>query len=317
MSTWPSVQEPQLTAAWNMVTNPGIQVKLSAALMKSITLLALFVVLTFGVLASAAQTLEQDLEKNYVGKVLILRHSVDKSSQKYDSKGTLLSGGSESPWTVDGAIEIGKLQLAADKLRIEGKRRLYVYDQSRKTMVPFNVKEKEKPKVRIEIALDAAPASAADVDAVMHRVFAFNESELIDTAPEYWRSFLIEQYRKPSSDTKADGQPQKVPDASSPEKPVRLDNAAAQNPTPPKPISTPEPNYSKEAKHFNVQGSVVLDVVIDKEGRIRQPKIIRPVGLGLDEKAVLGIQNWKFKPATLNGQAVPVEMAIEISFNLY
>ncbi len=243
---------------------------------------------------------------------------MDKNSQKYDSKGTLLSGGTESSWTLDGAIEISKVQLAADKVRIEGKRRLYVYDQSRKAMLPFKVKEKDKSKVRIEIALDdAAPASAADVDAVMHRIFAFDESELIDTAPEYRRSFLIEQYRKPSSDKKADGQSEKVLDASSAEKPVRLDKTAAQNPTAPKPISTPEPDYSKQAKHFNVQGSVVLDVVVDKDGRIRQPKIIRPVGLGLDEKAVLGIQNWKFKPATLNGQPVPVEMAIEISFNLY
>jgi TonB family protein len=279
--------------------------------------LALLLMLIFGILASAAQTLEQDLEKNYAGKVLILRHPVDKSSQKYDAKGNLLSGGTEGPWTLDGGLQVARIQLFPDKLDIEGRRRLFVYDQSRNAMRPFEVKEKDRPKVRIEIGLDAPLTSVDQADAAIHRVFISNETELIDSAPEYWRSFLIEQYRKPGSDKKAEGEAQQLPTASSPEKPIRLDKAQLQNATPPKAISSPEPDYSSEAKRFNVQGTMVLGVVIDKEGRLTQPRIIRPIGLGLDEKAIAGTRKWKFKPATLNGQPVAVEMAIEISFNLY
>jgi protein TonB len=67
---------------------------------------------------------------------------------------------------------------------------------------------------------------------------------------------------------------------------------------------------------LQVQGKSVLAVLIDKDGIARNLRILRPLGAGLDAKAVQAVQTWKFWPAEKNGQPVTVEIAIETSFHL-
>jgi TonB family protein len=62
---------------------------------------------------------------------------------------------------------------------------------------------------------------------------------------------------------------------------------------------------------------MVLTGIIDATGKVRQVRIVRPVGFGLDEKGIEAVQSWKFKPATRDGKPVAVEMGLEISFNPY
>lgn len=77
-----------------------------------------------------------------------------------------------------------------------------------------------------------------------------------------------------------------------------------------------EPEYSEEARKAKYQGTVVLAVVVDENGRARDIKVIRPLGLGLDEKAIEAVQKWKFRPGQLNGKPVPVSASIEVNFRL-
>jgi protein TonB len=85
----------------------------------------------------------------------------------------------------------------------------------------------------------------------------------------------------------------------------------------PRAIFTPEPEFSEEARKAKYQGVVVLDIVVGIDGRVHNPKVIRSLGMGLDEKALERVQSWKFDPAKKDGRPVPVEMAIEVAFNLY
>ena len=85
----------------------------------------------------------------------------------------------------------------------------------------------------------------------------------------------------------------------------------------PKPIYTPDPDYSEEARKSKYQGVVVLWMVIGPDGRPQDIKVARRLGMGLDEKAVEAVRTWRFKPAELNGHAVAVEMNVEVSFRLY
>ncbi|MBV9086323.1 MAG: energy transducer TonB, partial [Acidobacteriaceae bacterium] len=62
---------------------------------------------------------------------------------------------------------------------------------------------------------------------------------------------------------------------------------------------------------------VVLWVVIGPDGRVHEVKVSRPLGLGLDEKAVEAVRQWKFEPARKDNQPVPVQVSIEVSFRLY
>jgi len=77
-----------------------------------------------------------------------------------------------------------------------------------------------------------------------------------------------------------------------------------------------EPEYSEEARKAKYQGTVVLYVVIDKEGMPRDLKVVKPLGLGLDEKAMEAVKQWRFRPAYLNGEAVAVAAQVEVNFRL-
>ncbi|MBV9610625.1 MAG: energy transducer TonB [Acidobacteria bacterium] len=87
--------------------------------------------------------------------------------------------------------------------------------------------------------------------------------------------------------------------------------------SPPRVVFQPDPEYSEEARKAKYQGVVVLWVVIGPDGRVHEVKVSRPLGLGLDEKAVEAVRQWKFEPARKDNQPVPVQVSIEVSFRLY
>jgi protein TonB len=77
-----------------------------------------------------------------------------------------------------------------------------------------------------------------------------------------------------------------------------------------------EPEYSEEARKAKFQGTVVLYVVVDEKGNPRDLRVVRPLGLGLDEKAIEAVQKWRFRPGFLNGKAVAVAATVEVNFRL-
>jgi TonB family protein len=86
----------------------------------------------------------------------------------------------------------------------------------------------------------------------------------------------------------------------------------------PIPIYKPEPAYSEEARKAKYQGTVVLWIVVDTQGNVNSDvRVVKPLGLGLDEKAVETVRIWKFKPAMRNGVPVPVRVIVEVTFRLF
>ena len=84
----------------------------------------------------------------------------------------------------------------------------------------------------------------------------------------------------------------------------------------PVPTVRPEPEYSEEARRAKWQGAVVLQVVIDESGVPQDIHVVRSLGLGLDEKAIEAVQQWRFKPGLKDGKPVPVSANIEVNFRL-
>lgn len=86
----------------------------------------------------------------------------------------------------------------------------------------------------------------------------------------------------------------------------------------PIPIMQPLPLYTEEARKARVEGLVLLQAVVRKDGTVDSFKVIRGLGYGLDESAINTIATkWRFRPGTLNGQPVDVQANIEVSFRLY
>ena len=87
--------------------------------------------------------------------------------------------------------------------------------------------------------------------------------------------------------------------------------------TVPQVIYNPEPSFSDEARKAKQQGIVLLLLVVGKDGRPYGIRVRQSLGMGLDEKAIEAVNRWRFRPATLNGQPVATQIAVEVDFHLY
>jgi TonB family protein len=82
-------------------------------------------------------------------------------------------------------------------------------------------------------------------------------------------------------------------------------------------INQVEAEFSDEARRAKYQGIVVVAIIVDKDGNPKNPRVVRALGMGLDEKAIEAVMKYKFHPAMKDGKAVPVPVNIEINFRLY
>ena len=86
---------------------------------------------------------------------------------------------------------------------------------------------------------------------------------------------------------------------------------------PPKVLNSIDPSSNEFAQKYGIAGMELLRTVVDANGVPRQMAIARPIGFGLDEKAVEAVKNSHFKPAMLNGQPVPVVIDLVVTFRIY
>lgn len=84
----------------------------------------------------------------------------------------------------------------------------------------------------------------------------------------------------------------------------------------PEKISEVFPVYTEIARKARIQGVVILQTIIDKEGNITDVKVLKGLPMGLAEAAVDAVKQWKYKPATLNGKPVAVYFNLTVQFNL-
>ena len=87
--------------------------------------------------------------------------------------------------------------------------------------------------------------------------------------------------------------------------------------TPPRPIYSPDPEFSEEARKAKYQGTCTLMIVVATDGHPINIRVVNSLGMGLDEKAIETVKTWRFEPGMKDGHPVNVEMAVEVDFHLY
>lgn len=276
--------------------------------------------------------------QQFEGKTLILRHPLQSDSQRYDAEGNLLEHADEGPWTAFGGILLDHVTLTPDKLRIECRRIFFMFPNQKLVLFEFRRRKGHKappfsPSVTMEISLDRPIDTGENARAVLKRVFAMNTSDVLETMPDFWRVYLLShhfsydptqqkeaeyrwreqpagnsepsQYVEPQADNPADSE------ASEP----ALHIVPADQTTAPKAKLTSAPEYSEIAKYENFQGIAVVSVLVGTDGKVHRFRLVRPLGMGLDEITQSTVQTWRFQPSTHKGQPVAVEMNIEVAFN--
>jgi TonB family protein len=102
------------------------------------------------------------------------------------------------------------------------------------------------------------------------------------------------------------------PPPAEPEGPIRVGGDVA----PPVKITSPPPQYTEIARKARVQGVVIIEAIIDKQGNVTNVKILKSLPMGLDTAAAVAVKKWKFEPATLNGKPVAVIYNLTVNFRL-
>jgi periplasmic protein TonB len=87
--------------------------------------------------------------------------------------------------------------------------------------------------------------------------------------------------------------------------------------SPPRVIYQVDPEFSEEARKAKYQGTCTLMLVVDTAGRPKNIRVASSLGMGLDEKAIEAVKNWRFEPSMKDGHPVNVEIAVEVEFHLY
>ena len=79
-----------------------------------------------------------------------------------------------------------------------------------------------------------------------------------------------------------------------------------------------KPNYTSAALQRKIQGSVLIECVVDVDGTVKRPLVVRFLDptFGLDDEALRAASQWRFRPGTRDGVPVPVLVTIQLSFTL-
>lgn len=259
----------------------------------------------FPVLANG-QDLEKTLADQYQDRILVLRHCYTAGAQEYDSRGKVSGKRDEGPWPFYGRILVKKIDLTTEKLRLEGNRAAYKFDGEGR-LIPAQ----DKDRVKITIRLDKPLTSVEEAAAVLGRVFAITQEDVMNAAPPDWQPYLKKHLEE--APEKDQAQARTIEVTGEPEKLFHLGTDV----TPPKPLLTPEPHFPELARHQKFEGIVGLNVIVDSTGRVSNVKIVKALGMGLDEEAVRTVRTWRFAPAKHKGQPVAVAVYIEVDFHLY
>jgi len=87
--------------------------------------------------------------------------------------------------------------------------------------------------------------------------------------------------------------------------------------TPPRRIHFVRPTYTEAARHTRLEGAVILELIIDKSGRVESITVLRGLGLGLTESAIAAARQWRFEPSLYGGRPVSVIYRLTVNFAVH
>ena len=82
-------------------------------------------------------------------------------------------------------------------------------------------------------------------------------------------------------------------------------------------IHSVKSEFTDAALEAKFQGSVSIQLIVDTQGNPQDIRVVRHVGMGLEEKAIAAMRQYKFKPAMYQGHPVPVQMVYDVDFRVF
>lgn len=262
-------------------------------------------------LGQAAPT-EQSIETEIRAPFLMLRGMWDGEKLAFDSQGNLIGSAAPSPFALSFLI-VNKVDVTPDQVEIEANRAgleitrgwpVGTLDKVR--AVPID----KRGRFQVVITIQREPQHDALLQNALERVFhtGFDDG-LEQAAPQYWRPWIAHEIH---------------PERPYPEVPVGVETGpglpANKKPKPntltfPRLVHSEQTMSTEAARIRGLQGESTIGLIVDESGTPRDLMIVRPIGMGLDEMALLAVMKFRFTPAIKDGR--PVQVWINVAQNFH
>jgi hypothetical protein len=253
-------------------------------------------------LSAGVPATEQDtLRAQFTNKVVIFRHSyryLDKLEVKAD--GSLPGNLRPGFWAMDGACQVNELDFGKDAVVFKcSKLWANIMNDGQLHYFPVSAALKGKTdypeKMEIVFRISSAGETAAQVRERADKVFLSERDSVHSATPAPISAYIRKQSILPDIDpatgTGFDG-------------------------TPPRPISTPTPDLSREALLVGQAGRESFVLLVDADGKASVVAFTHLLQYGLEETTMDAVKQWKFEPAMKDGKPVPVRIAMDIHYKL-
>lgn len=87
--------------------------------------------------------------------------------------------------------------------------------------------------------------------------------------------------------------------------------------TAPQLVHSVQPEFTTQARAARYQGVVAIQLIVDQQGNPVDLQVVKHLGMGLDQKALAAVEQYRFRPAMYQGHPVPVRLVVDVNFHLY
>ena len=273
--------------------------------------LKLLLLLTFcSPAALYAQSTEADLKARLIHQPLYLREFWGENSLQYDSSGHLASGSDRVSFTLCG-VDVTKIHLTNTGLALDAKRVGLELKGKTPKRVVLRVGEANDLKDEVMHLAISSPQNG-DYKDTLDAIFATSLADLTPSLPQYWQTYAQQAFLSANA-------PSPAPASTSPVNATKVDPAKRVGGTvkPPDLLQPMNPEFTEAAHNLKYPAKVVIQLIVEKDGTPSHLEVIKPAGLGLDEASLEAVHNYLFRPATENGVAIRVQLAVEVAFDIY
>ncbi len=247
------------------------------------------------------QSTEGEVAARLMGKPLQLRGFWMDDKLKFDASGKPVSVATEGSFT-ESAFDAKKVTLQGDQLKIEGQRVGLKFEKDgtmkRLPIIRSGVFKKAPETIMIEID----GHGNTDFRKALDAIFADSLAELTPSLRPYWQAYARKHFLNET--TPAPSPKQGVSEIGGQVKPPHV-------------LHSVDPSFSEFARDLKVSGYTLISLVLDEQGHATEFSIVKPLGLGLDERAIAAIVNYQFAPATRDGVPVKVAISIDVNFQIF
>jgi len=257
-----------------------------------------------------AQSTQTDIAAKLIDKPLFLMGLWASDNLKFNAQGHPAGNYQTAPFTLCG-FHVTKVSVRGSHLKLEGEREGIKFAPDG-TMLHITLytggsglQDKKPEKMSVEIDNGDSRDFTAAIDAVL----TDDPKRLAPQLPEFWLPYFRKHFGELPAPAEGDLPHREVVQ----DKPQHLGRDVHA----PKLLHSAEPEFSEDARRMKFSGNVQVYLWVDENGVPSHVSVFRPAGMGLDEKAIAAVRQYRFSPATQNGKPVTVDLYIDVNFQIF